>query len=108
MRPILLAIADFFDEFPVLVFILFLVAISNCGSGCANVDKAEQAAIAYGQKMWPSQTVIVDCDTYDSDGNGKVRCSINHDGNIVAMECPSSWMPQFSSKCVPLKHGLFW
>ena len=84
----------------------FLILCVLC-VGCANTEKAEDSAKEYVRDLYPDATARTLCDTSDSDGNGKVRCTIvltPNDGSAHfsdAVECPSSWLPQWSSQCVP-------
>ena len=80
---------------------------------CADSFKATEAAQQYVLDIYPEcKARKILCDTVDSDGNGKVRCTLSLEKKestsgatcaVEFVECPSSWGPQFSSVCVPLK-----
>jgi hypothetical protein len=85
--------------------LLPLLLCVACSSLPARSSKATAAAEHYAAALYPGVKAGVLCDTVDSDGNGKVRCTIslaNPNGTFTKdiVECPSNWTPQWSSECV--------
>lgn len=88
-------------------FIVYTAVLVCVGCGMGNVSKAERYATEYAKAQYPGKEFHIICDDYDSDGNGKVSCSISVSTptNMFrdAVECPSNWTCNWSSSCTPIK-----
>ncbi len=79
---------------------------------CADSVKATEHAWKYVKTNFPEYEVVsIQCDTADGDGNGAVRCNVSlraPDGTpyMPNIECPSSWLPQYSSQCKMLQSAM--
>lgn len=75
-------------------------------ASCANSDKAEGHAFDWAAEFYPEDKLrAVECEISDSDGDGRVRCTLGFtSGQVEFLDCPSDWTPQpFTTKCVSPK-----
>lgn len=95
--------------------IVILGGLLSLASCYANVEKAEKHLQEYAASTYPGYEIISHkCEVSDSDGNGRVRCTLSvrrdKDAEIRpdSVECPSRWRPQpFTTQCVGVKSGGF-
>lgn len=91
-----------------IVVIGGLFFLSSC---YANAEKAEGHLQEYATSTYPGYEIVSkNCEVSDSDGNGRVRCtlSVRRDADSEirpdSVECPSRWWPQpFTTECVGVK-----
>jgi hypothetical protein len=82
------------------IIVLFVAA-------CANTDKANEYAYNWSQTFRPNDELIaMECELSDSDGDGRVRCTLGYANDVEMIECPAGWLPQpFTTTCQGIKAG---
>lgn len=84
-----------------LMFLIFL--LTACVP--AHTSKAQGYAQEWVSTYRAEWTITAgpNCENFDSDKNGRVRCNltIEKDGQTEnpPIECPSNWLPQFAGEC---------
>ena len=89
----------------------FLAVMTAIFSSCANSDKAKSHAQDWAKDFYPKDPLrTVSCEVSDSDGDGRVRCTLGFiSGAVEFLDCPSDWTPQpLTTMCVLPKSSSRW
>ncbi len=70
----------------IAIAVILVFALMTAFSGTQRV-RAEDMAERTGRKLFPRQAIIAACASSDSDADGKIGCTITHDGVAESFEC---------------------